>query len=214
VRRLILESSINELARFLGEEDSAIERVELFEVLDFLREEPEEIAMICRAKLTDSSASLQDVFSDESAEVRKLQDEGNGSAIYFMKRHPNASPTGLLASGGYLSGLEVRDGRIRANLLGSAKEIKRFLTSLSKIGVKYKVVSLADARFAPKSPLQHLTEKQRRALVTAFNLGYFELPKRISSEELGKVLKMKSSTFVTHRIRAEKRLLEAILNSD
>ncbi len=48
--------------------------------------------------------------------------------------------------------------------------------------MKLKVVSLMDAKFSPSSPLQRLTEKQRDVLIKAYKLGYYDRPRKISSE--------------------------------
>jgi hypothetical protein len=61
------------------------------------------------------------------------------------------------------------------------------------------------------SALSRLTERQREVLVAAYSLGYFDLPKRISSRELAKKLSMRSSTLIAHRIKAERSLLDEIL---
>jgi hypothetical protein len=190
-------------------------KIELFEVVSFLREEPDEVAMICRVKLKEGSSKLEDALGDSSTITQHLEEEKDGTHIYFLRRKygPESPTHWLFGRGGYLaSPFEIRDGRIRASFLGNAKEIKQFRKAIEKTGMSYKVISLGDAKFSPNSPLGGLTAKQRKVLTTAYNLGYYDLPKRISSEELGRRLNMKSSTLVTHRIKAEKRLLAAVLN--
>jgi predicted DNA binding protein len=53
---------------------------------------------------------------------------------------------------------------------------------------------LTDAKFSPESPLSRLTEKQRQAIVTAFEYSYFDAQLRISSEQLAKRLGLVKST--------------------
>lgn len=69
-----------------------------------------------------------------------------------------------------------------------------------------------DARFTPSSPVARLTEKQREVLLSAYKLGYYDLPIRISSEELAKKFGRVKSTFVAHRRKAERRLLKDTLS--
>jgi len=78
--------------------------------------------------------------------------------------------------------------------------------------MRFKVVSLTDARFSSDSPLNALTEKQRRVLSTAYRFGYYNLPRTIDSEQLARKLKLKRSTLVVHRRRAEHRLLAALFS--
>ena len=90
--------------------------------------------------------------------------------------------------------------------------MRNVLKSLDASGVKYKVISLLDAKFSPNSPLQHLTEKQRDVLIKAYKLGYYDRPRRISSEQLAQKVNLSKSTLVAHRRKAERRLLMEVLN--
>ena len=78
-------------------------------------------------------------------------------------------------------------------------------------GIRYRVSSLSNARFSHGSPLNRLTEKQRRVLVTAYRLSYYELARRISSQQLARRLNLGSSTVINHRRRVERRLLAEMI---
>ena len=69
-----------------------------------------------------------------------------------------------------------------------------------------------DAIFSPNSPLQRLTEKQRDVLIKSYKLGYYDRPRKISSEELAHRVNLAKSTWVAHRRKAERRLLTEVLN--
>ena len=73
------------------------------------------------------------------------------------------------------------------------------------------MVLLTEAKFSLDSPLSVLTEKQKNVLITAYKLGYYDVPRKISSEQLSKKLNLHSSAFVAHRRKAEKRLLAQII---
>jgi predicted DNA binding protein len=213
MRRLVLESTTEDLGRLLGAE-SSLSKIELFEVVSFLREEPGEVAMICRVKFKAGASRLEEVLPNDTTIAQHLEEEKGGAHIYFLRRkYGQEGPSSkMFETGGYLAlPFEIRDGRIRATFLGNVKEVRQFRKIVDKMGIRYKVISLGDARFSPNAPLAHLTEKQRKVLVAAFNLGYYDLPKRISSKELGRRLGMRSSTVVVHRIKAERRLLAEIL---
>ncbi len=98
------------------------------------------------------------------------------------------------------------------SFVGTAKELKDLLKGFDTEGTGYRVVALTDAQFSSDSPLSSLTDKQRRVLLTAYNLGYYDKPRRISSLELARQLGVASSTLVAHRQKAERRLLEAVLD--
>ena len=48
-------------------------------------------------------------------------------------------------------------------------------------------------------------------MVTAYRLGYYDLPRRISSQQLASKLNVGSSTLINHRRRAERRLLAEMI---
>lgn len=82
---------------------------------------------------------------------------------------------------------------------------------MERAKVRYKILSLTDAKFSPESPLSKLTDKQRTILLSAYNLGYYEIPRRFDSEQLAKKLNLGRSTVAEHLRKAEQRLVtEAI----
>jgi predicted DNA binding protein len=91
------------------------------------------------------------------------------------------------------------------------KQINELLKSLQKAGIAYKIISLTDAKFSLSSLLSVLTSKQREVLAKAFLNGYYDIPRKMRSDELAKKLGMRNATFVAHRRKAEKRLLTEIL---
>jgi len=213
MRRLVIESSISEVGRYLGVE-SSIEKLESFEVLTLLKEDQKEWAMICKVRMKDPKIAFEEAFlRDDSAKVQLLESLKDGSQIYFLRHKPSSLAEGLFGTGGLLSiPLEISEGRMRASFLGNSLEIRRLLRFISKEDLHYKVTSNTDAKFAPSSPLGLLTEKQRRVITAAFNLGYYAIPKKVSSEELARRLHIREATFVRHRIKAERRLLSSLLS--
>jgi predicted DNA binding protein len=212
MRRLIVECPTGELDRVLG--DSITRKIESLEVISFLRFTKDEAAMICRVKFHGKVANVEEMLKSKGFEMQILEQEKDGICTCFVRKiyQAKTSARDSLAAEGYLSiPYEIRDGKVRATFVGNEKQIKRILETIEGTGIRHKVVSLIDARFPSGSPLGHLTEKQRRVLITAFRLGYYDLPKRISSEELARMLKVQASTFVVHRKRAERRLLAEII---
>ncbi len=210
MRRLVVEIEAAEISNFVKGSFEMFDKIQSLEVLSFLRETQMETAIICRVSFKESTTRIEDVFKFEGVEVQTLEKEKNGSYICFIKeKHDlNTARDSLQDFGGYLSTpYELKDGKVRATFLGTAIQIRKLLKILEKTAIRFRIISLSDARFSPNSPLSNLTEKQRKVLITAYNLGYYDLPKRISSEELARKLDMRSSTLVIHRIRAEKRLI-------
>jgi len=197
-------------------------KVKSIEMLHILRMVPGEFAAIARIELRDPKFDVEEVWALEGLQGSKLEHElldkeSDAAFTFFIRSKTSLRGPGLIGRGGlmpYLSTpFELKDGKLRVTLLGSSSQVKRFLSDLSKQAlVKYRIASLTDARFPPNSPIGRLTEKQRRVLVTAYRLGYYDVPRRITSEELAKKLDLVKSTFSAHVRKAERRLLSDLLS--
>ena len=168
MRRLIVEISNRAFSKFVPEKP--LQKIRSAEVLHFLKFDHQEVAVILRVEFNEPNVSIEDLFGDDLAEVKILEQEKEKEReiyTYFIKVKPaqaiHEGPD-LEAVGGYLSlPYEVRDGKIKITFLGSAKQVRAFLKTVEAAGVRYRVVSLTDARFPPHSLISHLTEKQQRA---------------------------------------------------
>lgn len=98
------------------------------------------------------------------------------------------------------------------SFIGSPLEIKKFAKTIDRLWPHNEVLSLMDACFSPDSPLGGLTERQRKVLLTAFGLGYYDLPRKIDSRELATRLNIRDSTLIAHRRKAERRVLAKMIN--
>ncbi|MFQ5986478.1 MAG: methylated-DNA--[protein]-cysteine S-methyltransferase [Thermoplasmata archaeon] len=78
---------------------------------------------------------------------------------------------------------------------------------------KRAVTNGSAVREALGSPLflPNLTKKQARALQAAFDAGYYELPRRVTMDEVSPALNITRSTFQEHLHRAERHLVRAML---
>ncbi|MDA4137393.1 MAG: helix-turn-helix domain-containing protein [Thaumarchaeota archaeon] len=213
MRRLTVELNLEELSKM--DNNPMIKKIKSLEILQFLKDGPEEFTVICRVEFEDAASRVEDFVDDDIIELQMLDQEKDGAYTYLIRSkratHPEAH-FDPFASGGYLSvPFEIRDGRARITYLGNAKQIRSFLDGIEKLGTKYRIASITDAKFAQNSPLSRLTEKQRRVLVTAYRLGYYDEPRRISSLELARKMKVGSSTLINHRRRAERRLLAELV---
>lgn len=63
----------------------------------------------------------------------------------------------------------------------------------------------------PTDPLDELTARQREVIETAWELGYYEVPKAVSAAEIAARHDLDSSTVNEHLQRAERNLLEQLL---
>lgn len=214
MRRLILEVSEKELTK-VGIELPPFKKIKSLELLYFLRQDHEEFAAISQVEFKDSTSKIEDLLvGGFLVEAQVLERQKNGVYIVFLRSGPSLSS--VLNSIGIESGylfppLGISDEKVKFSFLGSEQQIKDFMEGIDAIGIRYRIVLLTDANFSPTSPLNQLTEKQREVLITAYKLGYYEIPRKITSEALANKLGLVDSTVAEHLRKAEQRLMMQIL---
>jgi HTH DNA binding domain len=216
MRRLVIEIPIEEMTG--GDAGSPLRMIETAEIVHMFKQERGEFEAIVRVVFKDPNMKIENLFPGVDGEYQLLnEDAKSGVRTYFVKvkaRHPTRRVFTLgEVSGGYISlPFEIMEGKVRMNFIGSPQEVKKFTRLIDKSWPSYRVISLTDAKFSPDSPLGCPTEKQRGVLLTAFNLGYYDLPRRIDSRELAKRLNIRGSALIAHRRKAERRILAKIIN--
>lgn len=88
--------------------------------------------------------------------------------------------------------------------------IKEFLDIVGQLG-EVKNVSFQPAAFSDYSILSCLTERQKEVIQTAKKSGYYDVPRKISTEELSKELGISTATTIEHLRKAEQRIITSIL---
>ena len=213
MRSLTIEFYEKESGRFLAE-PLLLEKIESYETLYLLKFSPEQFAEICRIKLKDPYCNIESLFSDNQFNVQLLECEKEGTCIYFIKgKPPLAWSVGRdnETTGVFFCGREIKDGKITVRFLVYEKQVETLLGKIEKIGVRFKIVSLIDAKFSYRSPISCLTEKQKKAAILAYKSGYYDTPRKTSTRQLAKKLGLVSSTLTVHLRKAERRLLANML---
>jgi hypothetical protein len=215
MRRLILEASEKELSK-VGVAIPPVQKIKSLDLLYVLRQDREEFAAVSRIEFKDASSKIEDLLVDGFlVEVQLLEQEKSRTFTVFMRGGPILSTVlgSLGIAGGYLfPPLEIREEKIKICFLGNNAQVSDFLEKITVLGIRFKVVLLTDADFSPDSPLNKLTEKQKKALMAAYKFGYYDIPRRINSEKLAKELNIGSSTLGEHLRKAERSLLIHILS--
>jgi hypothetical protein len=214
MRRLILEVYEKEFSK-AGVELPPVQKIKSLELLYFLRQNQEEFAAVSRVEFKDATSKVEDLLGGGLlAEAQVIEKEKNGAYIVFLRSGPSLSSVlnNIGIESGYLfPPLGIGDGKVKFSFLGSEPQVKEFMEKIDSIGIRYRVVLLTDANFSPISPLNQLTEKQREVLIAAYKMGYYDIPRKITSQELGKKLGLVDSTVVEHLRKAEQRLMTQIL---
>lgn len=215
-----------------------LKKVRSLEMLHILKLDEDGFAVILRVELKDSSLNVGELLTYAmnnalNGELQLLEHKQENTYIYFLSGQPIRSdnltgpqklsmhpimPFALKNAADRkkfsmypMMPFGLKDGKVRITLLGDNKQIKEFHEFMDEIGIRYRIVSLMDAKFSPSSPVSALTDKQREAVILAFSLGYFDTPRKISSGELAKKLGIAHSTLAVHLRRAERRLLAEVL---
>lgn len=216
MRRLVLEMSQDEISKF-SPSAALLDKIESLEVIYHLRFDKDGFAGICKIKIKDPKLDLRRLVGVGGLVRLEILSNVNNEYVVYMEtrtrnmawfRDPDAPEVFLCPP------IEFKDGRLKLTFVGNLNEVKRLLARAEKVGQNFKVLSLTDARFSPDSVLHKLTERQRSILSAAYSQGYYDVPRRIGSEELAQKLQIVKSTLVEHLRKAEKRLITDIMGKE
>ena len=194
-------------------------RVEVLEALRCFKCDTEGLAIICRIKLKDKNMHIQDLLMRKGllTNIELLYKEKDDSLVVFIegrscvpKPPKDIKPPKMLMARPP-DFLDV--DRMKVEMIGKENEIKKLLHYTNKWGDNsFKVLGLTsiDTKGGP-SLLSKLTPRQRQMLLTAYALGYYDVPRRISSDDLARHLDVDKSTIVEHLRKAERKLIGAII---
>lgn len=73
-------------------------------------------------------------------------------------------------------------------------------------------ISKSSGRTKEKAILDVLTDRQQEVMQTAFDMGYYEVPREVSTEEITGTLELDPSTVAEHLQRAERNVLSQLLS--
>jgi len=107
---------------------------------------------------------------------------------------------------------ELDEHGVRMSLVGPQRAIARVIEAYETAGVSPDLRRLGSYR-GHERPLDALTERQREVLRTAYEMGYYDVPRGASSEEIAAELDVDASTVAEHLQRAERNLLTRHLST-
>ena len=103
-------------------------------------------------------------------------------------------------------------GKLRVSVMAHKTVIRQLLSGLDRIGIPYKLIRKGRPKAHDKSALSALTARQNGILRLAHTMGYYEVPRRTSTEDLAKLLGMDKGTVGEHLRRAEKHVFDGLLS--
>ncbi|MFB6072382.1 MAG: helix-turn-helix domain-containing protein [Halobacterium sp.] len=165
----------------------------------------------------------RDRFVDELAGARGLRsvdatpvDAGRFEALLVVE--PGAVPMmadvfGSLTRAGLVVGTPVvyREGSVRARIVGASRALQRAVDAFPD-GVAVDVEAVGEFRRHREQPTAALTDRQREALLAASDLGYYEVPREATNEDVADRLGCAPNTASEHLQKAEAKLVAAALS--
>lgn len=210
----------------------ALEHVQILHVLEF---RSEGFALVCRGSRQESKRFRESLSIDDSHHVRVtvLNREKSGSEILlvsgkwllsshngkfdrrqakkleFFKTMERAPSSG---EGYVLGNPSFEGGKLRISVMASENMIEQLLKGMDRVRVRYRVLKLGRPRASSNSTLNSLTARQVRMLRFAHTMGYYDVPRRASTEDLARLLRMGKGTVGEHLRRAEKHVFDRLLS--
>ena len=196
---------------------SNAEKVEVLEALRCFKCDTQGLALICRIRLKDKSMTVTDLaHKGLITNIETLYTETDGSLVVFIEgrscvpQPPKDMEIPKMLMTHPPDFLDI--DRMKVELVGKEDEIKEFLHYTNKWGDNsFKILGLTSIDTKGESLLSKLTSRQRQMLLTAYALGYYDVPRRISSDDLSRHLNADKSTIVEHLRKAEKKLIGSII---
>lgn len=96
------------------------------------------------------------------------------------------------------------------SVIGDEEQLNKIMKYMKLIG-NIEKISFTKSFLAGHDPLSLLTEKQRVVITAAKQHGYYEYPRKITSEKLAECVGISKATVVEHLRKAEQRILDHIL---
>lgn len=134
--------------------------------------------------------------------------------VYLCKILPDVDDAvrPMQALGISSSDIQVGEGGIEVTLVGEQDDIAQGIEAYDDEGMSVALQRISDYT-GPTTALDTLTDRQLEILETAFDLGYFEVPRNVSTDEVADELGLDPSTVAEHLRRAERNLLSELLAS-
>ena len=105
---------------------------------------------------------------------------------------------------------DVDERGVSLSLTGPQAAISETVEGYERAGVSPDLEALGDYEPAGH-PVEELTDRQREVIETAWEMGYYEVPKQVSADDVATEMSLDSSTVNEHLQRAERNLLGQIL---
>ena len=213
MRELVLEIEPNEIIR--GVQAPIFERVRSYSVLEALKVDWEEVVKIELVELvTREGVDIQETRTIGPMEILTvLRSEADRHVCLVKYLEPEITKDlvrefdlDLIWS----TPMTFSPDRSVFRCMGAQEDILRLVEIMKGVGTVVNM-TVRRATYERHDLLSVLTDKQRELVITAQRNGYYDYPKRISSEKLASMFDINRGTLVEHLRKAEQRIMENLV---
>jgi len=201
--------------------DGELEAMGIEELLSLGREaglvDLEELA--CRGNGAVVQVEVESRYDEEKLSALDCVDQWNhvseraDTHLYVISFTAPDLPASLEETANDLVGTcdpELDNRGATMSLVGPHEAISGQLSEYEDAGVSPNLQRISGYD-GPEYPLDDLTARQREVIETAWEMGYYEVPKEVSAGKIAEELGLDSSTVTEHLQRAERNLLGQML---
>lgn len=214
MRKLTLEMEPNEITRKTME--PLFEIIHSYEILETLKIDLDECICIDLVEFVlNEGLSIEDQLYIGDMEILSvLKSDGNEHTCLIKHHEPEESKEEFREFDLdiiYTTPIIIAKDRQVISVLGEQKDLKKFIELVRPTADRITNMSFKRAAYQKKDIISVLTQKQKETIIAAFDHGYYDYPKKITSEELSKKVNISKGTMMEHLRKAEGRLLREIL---
>ncbi|MFC6827024.1 bacterio-opsin activator domain-containing protein [Halopelagius fulvigenes] len=143
--------------------------------------------------------------------------ERDGMTRFSVRLTDPPVVTLVASQGGRVREAKIEDGDYRVVVhLPQSADVRRVVDGVQEAYPDARVIAQRHTTRAEHSdgaanPLDHLTERQRSVLESAFYGGFFEWPRESSGKEIAETLGISAPTFTQHMRAAEQKIMSSLL---
>lgn len=139
----------------------------------------------------------------------ELVAEKDGTYVYLLELTATELPEGTTDDHDELIGncdTTVTDRGVLLSLVGSQEAIRDMLRNYEAVGASPNLTKLGEYD-GGASALDTLTDRQLEVIETAYEMGFYDIPRGTSTEDIAGELDLDAATVSEHLQRAERNLL-------
>jgi predicted DNA binding protein len=163
------------------------------------------------AQRTDEVEGLRMLASATDTCEFELTTRALEDLVAAVGSHGGQVASGTIAAGEFRFVAEFPRGRDKRQLVELVEDHCSDATPTAQRTVQRADPGVADLRSTVKD---QLTAKQRAALETAYNAGYFDWPRTSTGEDVAERLGVTSATFSQHLRAAEREFFQAVFEAE